>query len=1010
MIPSLPLATPPSRLTLDFLEELATLGFAGEISATDADRVTFATDNSIYQLPPQAVVFPTGTEDVARVMRLLGEPRFHAVTIAARGGGTGTNGQALTNGIVVDLSRHMNRVLEVNVAGRWARVQAGVVKDQLNAALAPYGMFFAPELSTSNRATIGGMINTDASGQGSCLYGKTRDHVLELTTVLIDGEVWSSHALTDAELHKNALRTDRIGAIHRVVESLQREHGADIAARFPKLNRCLTGYDLAHIRDADGRFTLNSVLCGAEGTLGLVVEARINILPIPKFSALINLRYDSFDAALRDARAVIGFGAASIETVDSKVLKLAQEDMVWEGVRQFFPDDADGPAKGVNLIEFVGDDEQVIEADLARVSATLTEQGRLNGRTGFTIARGDAAVQRIWSMRKRAVGLLGNMKGDKRPIPFVEDTAVPPEHLADYIAEFRALLDDRGLEYGMFGHADAGVLHVRPAIDMKDPAQEVLVRDITDAVAELTHKYGGLLWGEHGKGIRSEYSPSFFGNLYPLVQAVKAVFDPRNQLNPGKIATPGDGELLRIDQVPTRGQADRRVPARVRAAYDEAMHCNGNGACYDWNPDSAMCPSWKATRERRHSPKGRAMLVKEWLRRLADAGIDPVSEAEQLRHTPAWRGFAGRVINSLSAGSRDDFSHAVKEAMDGCLSCKSCVGGCPIKVNVPGFRARFLELYHGRYLRPTKDYMVATLEHLLPLIARVHGLYNAVAGSLPGRQIMARLGMVDSPLLSGIDLQRTAVARGFPLASKSLLGALSSGDRERAVVVVQDAYTSYFESRLVLDVLELLRRLGFTPFLAPYRPNGKALHIHGFLGAFERVARKSAADLSELAATGVALVGIDPAMTLTYRDEYVEALGTGSTPRVLLLQEWLARHVAERPDAGQTAFRILPHCTENTTVAGATKEWVAVFRRLGLSLEVLSVGCCGMAGTFGHVTGNRERSRQIYAMSWQSHVDGAQDRSRLLATGYSCRSQVKRFSKVGLPHPAQALLAAIKAR
>ena len=311
--------------------------------------------------------------------------------IAPRGGGTGTNGQSLTDGLVVDVSRHMNRILEINAAERWVRVEAGVVKDQLNAALAPHGLFFAPELSTSNRATIGGMVSTDASGQGSCLYGKTRDHVLALTTVLADGTVWHSHPLADDALREVQRRGDRVGAIHRAVDAIEREHREEIAARFPRLNRCLTGYDLAHIRTRDGRFDLNAVLCGSEGTLGILAEATLNLLPIPKHSVLVNLRYGSFDAALRDARALMEFGPASIETVDSKVLALAQQDIVWEGVRQFFPDDASGPARGVNLIEFVGDTEAEVEAPLQRLTAALAADPA-GGRLGHTVARGEAEV------------------------------------------------------------------------------------------------------------------------------------------------------------------------------------------------------------------------------------------------------------------------------------------------------------------------------------------------------------------------------------------------------------------------------------------------------------------------------------------------------------------------------------------------------------------------------------------------------------------------------------------
>jgi Fe-S oxidoreductase len=346
--------------------------------------------------------------------------------------------------------------------------------------------------------------------------------------------------------------------------------------------------------------------------------------------------------------------------------------------------------------------------------------------------------------------------------------------------------------------------------------------------------------------------------------------------------------------------------------------------------------------------------------------------------------------------------------MDGCLSCKSCVSGCPVKVNVPSFRAKFLELYHGRYLRPVKDYLVATLEHLLPTMARMHSLYNALVCSAMGRGIMRRLGLVDSPALAGIDLLRAIRARGLALATPDALGALSDEERRRSVVVVQDAYTSYFEGQLVLDVMELVERLGFRPWLAPYRPNGKALHIHGFLGAFERVARSSAIELRALAATGVALVGVDPAMTLTYRDEYVETLGRQAVPQVLLLQEWLVRNAPERPQSDAIPYRILPHCTEDTTVAGATKDWVTVFARLGLRLDILNVGCCGMAGTYGHGAKNRAISEHIYELSWKWHIDESQEAGRLLATGYSCRSQVKRFSGVRLLHPAQALLAALK--
>lgn len=1005
MIPSLQAGNTPTSLVLDYLAELRLRGFEGDITHSHADRTVFATDNSIYQLAPQAVVFPRNETDVVRIAKLAGEPFFQKIKLTPRGGGTGTNGQSLTDAVSVDLSRHMNAILEVNLQEGWARVQAGVVKDQLNAAVAEHDLFFAPELSPSNRATIGGMIATDASGQGSVLYGKTRDHILELNAVLLDGTLWHSRPMAPHELSANKVRGDRVGRVLQVLDRIRQEDAELIESTFPKLNRCVTGYDLVHLCDCHGQFNLNAVLCGAEGSLAFVTEAKVRLTRVPRFTALLNISYDSFDAALCDAGTLMRLEAASSETVDATVLRLARQDAIWLKVRDYFPDDPQQPSQGVNIVEFVAEDATQLAEKLKRVEAVLADGGA--GRRGYTVAHGQQAAAAIWSMRKKAVGLLGNMQGERRPMPFVEDTVVPPEHLADYIRDFRAALDRRGLVYGMFGHVDAGCLHVRPALDLKDPAQEKLVREISDEVFELTRKYRGVLWGEHGKGFRSEYAQEFFGPLYPRMQEIKAAFDPHNQLNPGKIAAPPGESLTALDAVPTRGQFDRQIPIAVRLANEDSLHCNGNAACFNFDPDDAMCPSWKATRDRKHSPKGRASLMREWLRLLALKGVDSSTVTEG-----GWRQFPRRALNTWrSRHGEEDFSLEVKAAMDGCLSCKSCVGQCPIKVDVPAFRARFMQAYYTRYLRPVRDVLIAGLEASIPLAARMPRVINAISHSKAGIAMTRALGLVKLPVLDTVDLRRELACRGVHMARPDVLRGLPEETRRRSVVIVQDAFTSYYDASTVLDLCELLQRLGFQPWLSPYRPNGKPQHVLGMLESFKHVAKRQAVALQELTATGVPLVGMDPAMTLTYRSEYAKTLDTDEVPKVLLLQEWLAQNLDMLPRLPlQTGpdWLLMPHCTERTNAPAAVSDWTMVAERLGLRLNVVASGCCGMAGLYGHERVHRETAEAIYRLSWGPQLADPTRASRTLATGYSCRCQASLVDNHRLLHPGQVLLAALK--
>lgn len=549
MLPRLQLNADVDPVVVRFLEELKAAGFTGDIESHYSSRLAVATDNSVYQQLPQAVVLPKTTHDVSLVGKISAKSTYERVTFSPRGGGTGTNGQSLTKGVVVDLSRYMNQVIEINEKEGWVRVQAGIVKDQLNDAVRPYGYFFSPDLSTSNRATLGGMINTDASGQGSLKYGKTSDHVLSLQAVFADGSILESDLSNGlpvvGEFAHQALE---------VTESVCREKRQQILEKFPPLNRFLTGYDLKNaLNEEDDRFDITRVLCGAEGSLAFITEAKLNLTLIPKARTLVNVKYNSFDSALRNAPFMVEANALSVETVDSRVLNLAKQDIVWHTVSDLLTDVPNKEMLGINMVEFAGQDEAEVEAQVSALTERLSQmlEAEEAGIIGFQVCSDLASIGRIYNMRKKAVGLLGAAKGRAKPVAFAEDTCVPPENLADFIAEFRELLDAKSLNYGMFGHVDAGVLHVRPALDLCDPQQEALMHEVSDEVVKLVAKYGGLMWGEHGKGFRSEYGPDFFGQeLFTELRRVKAAFDPHNKMNPGKICTPldSDAELVKVTE------------------------------------------------------------------------------------------------------------------------------------------------------------------------------------------------------------------------------------------------------------------------------------------------------------------------------------------------------------------------------------------------------------------------------------------------------------------------------
>jgi len=778
------------------------------------------------------------------------------------------------------------------------------------------------------------------------------------------------------------------------------------------------------------------VITGSEGSLVFVCEAKLNITPISPAKTLIVIKYDSFDSALRHSPFLVNAKATSVETIDSKVLNLAKQDMVWHSVSDLITDVPNKIMDGINIVEFNGTSVAALAEQVAILTAGLDEtiandqSGNSCGVIGYQVTSDLSSINKLYAMRKKAVGLLGagfegEKKGNPKPLAFAEDTAVPPENLADFIAEFRALLDSYNLHYGMFGHVDAGVLHVRPALDMCDPEQEKLLRTLSDKVVKLTAKYGGLMWGEHGRGYRSEYGPEFFGEtLFTELRKIKAVFDPLNKMNPGKICTPIDSseQLVSVDDT-KRGFFDRQIPVTVKDSFDAAMDCNGNGLCFNYDVDSPMCPSSKITKDRRHSPKGRAGLMREWLRLLEKQGVDVLTLEQDINRSKGMWSVKKLLDSSIAKfkiaflnkeQNNDDFSHEVMEAMQGCLACKACASQCPIKVDVPDFRSRFINLYHSRYPRPLKDHLVANVEILAPMMAKVPKLVNSILSLKAYDKLSEKtIGYVNTPLLSVPTLKKQVKKAGYSGFDLTKLQYLTDKQRAGYVLIVQDPFTSFYDANTVQSMMALIRTLGLEPILLPFKPNGKAQHVKGFLARFAKTAKSSSEFLNQIAQLNIPMLGMDASMVLCYRDEYEKILGDNrGSFKVLLAHEWLMSFIQNDETfkvaikSKQAAFKLFAHCTEKTALVNSENEWQQIFNHFGLTLDKVNVGCCGMAGTYGHEKSNLENSKGLFDLSWQPKlVDLVPE--KILATGFSCRSQVKRLAELKARHPVEALLAAL---
>ncbi len=915
----------------------------GELSTDAATRGRYATDASIYQIVPAAVAFPRDAADIETAVSIAHEA---GVPVIARGGGTSQNGQPIGTGLVLDCSRHFNRLLDYQPEQREVTVEPGMVLEQLNQRLRRDGLFFAVEPSTASRCTLGGMTGNNSCGARSIRYGRMSDNVLAIEAVDAEGQRFRFD-------QTGAHGSQRHIALGQSLIELAERHRAEIDARFPKLQRRVGGYNLDELILPQPN--LARLLVGSEGTLGISTAITLSLTEVPAHRVLGICQFPDFRSAMATTQYLVELAPIAVELVDRNILALGDESPVFAATLKAM---TRGRPDCLLIVEFAGEALDPLLQRLHALDQCMADHGFADAVVAIT----DPAQQKkVWEVREACLNIMMSMKGDAKPISFIEDCAVPLEHLADYTAAIDDLFQRHGTRGTWYAHASVGCLHVRPILNMKTPEGAVAMRGIAEAACDLVKRYKGSYSGEHGDGLsRSEFiEPMFGATLTRAFEAVKDGFDPDNHLNPGKIVRPDrfdDRTLMRFAPgYQTRLPGPEALDWSAAGGFAAAVEmCNNNGTCRRLST-GVMCPSYRVTKDETHSTRGRANTLR--LALSDQLGPDALTSVE------------------------------TKAALDLCVGCKACQRECPTGVDMARMKTEVLSHYYARHGLPWRERLVAYLPRYAPIAARLRGLLN-LRNRVPA---LARLTERWFGLAAARPLPIWQAAWQDPSSASAVVGD------GRDVVLFADTFNRHFDPALLTQAVRVLTAAGYRL----HRPDvtgrglccGRTFLASGLVNEARAELRRTAAALTPLVQAGARIVGLEPSCLITLRDEIKSLLPAAEAAPIasaaLLIEELLVQDGVRLGlnSLGTITAHLHGHCHQKA--AGAMGAVEAVLRQIpDLTVQPIESSCCGMAGSFGYAVEHQEVSKAMAELSLLPAVRAAGPKDLVVADGTSCRHQI----------------------